>query len=833
MAALAASMVGCSSDRSATESTTTVRAADSDGYRAEIRRTTDGVPHITASDLGSVVFGQGWASGEDYSCTLADQILKVTSTRAKWLGPGEGDENVDSDFAWKALRLEEIATKEWTEVDSRVRDLMDAFTAGWNAHLARVGADGVKGWCAGAAWLQPITPFQLFTYAKSIALAASGAQLARFVGKVQPPSTGDGAGAPSSTSAKPAALHSGGAADSPASGIGGGEPSGSGLASNAWALGSERSSGGGGMLMANPHFPWEGPLRFWEVQLTVPGQLNIYGAMLTGLPAVGIGFNEHIAWSHTVSAGNRFTAYRLTLAPGDPTSYVKDAKPVAMRHRDVTIEVAGAAPVTRTLWWSEYGPILDFPGVGWSRTSTLTFRDANSTNDELFDQFLAMDRATSMAEFKKAHRRYQGIPLFNTIAASSDGQAWYADTSATPNLSPAAEAAFKDRLKSDPLTKTAYDNGAVLLDGSTSRDDWVDEKGARDPGLVPYSRMPQITRRDYVFNANDSYWLANGKKLLTGDYSILHGAQDTERSARTRENLAVLSDVGKSSPAGADGRFTLDELGSAALRNGGFLSRELRSEVVERCRKVTTVDLAPRPAAVGQIALPGGSVDLTKACQVLDEWNGRYDVDSRGAALFREFLGQFDRDAVWADPFDPDHPLTTPKGLVAAPTDGSPDPVLQALATAAQTLAAAGFELSVPLGEVQIDGRGSKLAVPGGTNTEGATNIVTWNPGLNKAAQGEGAPVPPERLSTATGLTSSGWLVDYGTSFLMVVDFTRGGPKARSILTYGETEDRDDPRFTSQTRRFAEKRWKDVAFTPAQIAAQAVGKAYTVGAPRR
>ena len=70
------------------------------------------------------------------------------------------------------------------------------------------------------------------------------------------------------------------------------------------------------MLLANPHFPWEGELRFWEVQLTVPGELDVYGAQLSGLPGIGIGFTEASAWTHTVSAGKRFTAYKLTLVPG-------------------------------------------------------------------------------------------------------------------------------------------------------------------------------------------------------------------------------------------------------------------------------------------------------------------------------------------------------------------------------------------------------------------------------------------------------------------------------------------------------------------------------------
>ena len=81
------------------------------------------------------------------------------------------------------------------------------------------------------------------------------------------------------------------------------------------------------MLLANPHFPWEQELRFWEVQLTIPGQSNIYGVQLSGLPGVGIGFTDSFAWTHTVSAGNRFTAYTLDLVPGSPTTYKYDDEP--------------------------------------------------------------------------------------------------------------------------------------------------------------------------------------------------------------------------------------------------------------------------------------------------------------------------------------------------------------------------------------------------------------------------------------------------------------------------------------------------------------------------
>ena len=142
-----------------------------------------------------------------------------------------------------------------------------------------------------------------------------------------------------------------------------------------------------------------------------------------------------------------------------------------------------------------------------------------------------MMTAQSFDEFVAAHREHQGIPLFNTIAVSNDGRAWYADTSATPNLSAEAEALYLERLDTDPITGIARENGVVLLDGSDSRFAWEDAPGARDPGLVPFDEMPMVERSDYVFNANDSFWMPHATEMLDG--RLLHGCTAPRtRSAR-------------------------------------------------------------------------------------------------------------------------------------------------------------------------------------------------------------------------------------------------------------------------------------------------------------
>ena len=88
------------------------------------------------------------------------------------------------------------------------------------------------------------------------------------------------------------------------------------------------------MVLANPHFPWRGTERFWMAQLDVPGQYDVEGGTLEGIPLIGIGFNQHLAWTHTVANDFRFTFYQLSLVPGDPTSYYVDGQSHKMKHGD-------------------------------------------------------------------------------------------------------------------------------------------------------------------------------------------------------------------------------------------------------------------------------------------------------------------------------------------------------------------------------------------------------------------------------------------------------------------------------------------------------------------
>lgn len=788
-------------------------AGDRSGrYRATIQRTAFGVAHITASDWGSLGFGQGYAAAADHGCDLADQVVRVRGERARWFGVGEADRHLRSDLAMAALGVQRRAERLYGRLRARTRRMLEGYAAGYNAFLRRRGPEGFPGWCRGRPWVRPIRPVDLLAVYVDLGLLASGRQLAGFIADAQPPGVATGTPDTRPAAGSGPAVPTAGPMGPSVRGLG---PGAAPVASNGWAIGSRRAAGARSLLLANPHFPWDGELRFWEVHLRIPGRLDVYGATLHGVMGVLIGFNRHVAWTHTVSAGHRFTLYRLTLDPSDPTRYRYGERWRRMRARPVTVTVrnedGSLRRETRTLWSSHYGPMLTVPGIGWTTTQALTYRDANLDNDAVLDQFLGMASARSLAAFRAVHRRHNGIPWANTIAASRGGRVWYADTSATPRLSKSAIRRWLDAIENDPLTKTAYESGAVLLDGSDPGNEWVPVRGARRPGLVPFTEQPELFRRDVVFNANDSHWLANPDAPLTG-FSPLHGRERRPPTPRTRMNAIQLA-----TDAGRDGRFTLAEVQRSALSNRSL-----------------TAELLLRPLLAAVCGDPGA---LAPACDALAGWNGRFDRDARGAALWRPFIESYTPEELtragplFSRDFDPDDPIDTPAGAAF----GDPAHAARArtaLAQAVADLAAAGHPPDVAYGELHHARRaGGRIPLHGGpgeplgiTNALGAARFST---------SAEPAPPPPDPVREGASLTAEGWPVNYGTSFLLAVAYTGTGPRARALLTYGQSADPASPHHADQLRLFADKRWRTVAFTERDIRRDPHLRTLRLSAPRR
>ena len=787
-------------------------------YEAEIRWTTHGVAHIRAADAGGLGFGQGYAAALDHLPTMADQLVKVRSERARYHGAGAEGQHLASDFGYLALGVVERAAALRAAQPQQIRDLAAGYVAGYNVAAVERKADGsLPAWCAGADWVRPIDELDFYAYLGDVALLGSGRNLAGIIGRAEAPGP-DGSVPPS-----------------PVSALGGGAGNAAGnAASNGWAFGGDVTASGHGLVVANPHFPWGGEARFWECHLTIPGELDVYGVALLGTPGVQMGFNEGVAWCHTFSRGSRFTLARLDLVAGHPTRYrfgdeERDMAPathrVMLRCDDGTL-----AAVERTLWSSHHGPMVNLPLVGWGLETGFTYRDANITNTQVLEQFLGMDKATTLDDFQAVFADVKGMPWVNTLAADASGRCWYIDASATPNLAPEAQARFHARLRDDFMAALLYENRVSLLDGSDPGDEWVDEPGARSPGLIPHDRLPSLERRDYVVNANDSHWLTNANSPLEG-YSPLHGLERTPRTMRTRQNLRTAERIA------AAGGLTVDGALDALFENTGLSADLLLDDVVRRCRAaggragaVPDGTVADGNVADGDIAdsnVPDGEATLARVAAILAAWDRRYELASVGAVLWREIVASFapgellDAGPLWAVAFHADDPVATPRGLAPAPAGGS-DPIATAVLHAVAALDGAGIGLDAPLGAVQwADRGGRRVALHGGGEVDGILNIAVPVGSLSSTSLEPGPdPLPAFAHRTdRTGLVAGGYRITYGTSFVMAVELTAEGPVGRGLLAYGQSGDPRSPHHVDGTEAYAAKATRPLLFRDADIEA--------------
>lgn len=759
-------------------------AASPSKYAARIRRTSHGVAHITAKTYGDLGFGEGYAQAEDHLCSIADQVVKARGERAKYFGPGKINEHLANDITMKAMRIHERGGEYLAKQPAEIREHYAGFVAGYNKYLEVTGKEKVPGWCQGADWVFPVTAQDMVAYQQVTLLVTTG--FAGMIASATPPAAGASNTTPSSAGTNEAAASLSFEFPKPD------------WASNGWALGKDLAASKKGMLIANPHYPWVGSNRFWEKHLVIPGKLDVYGVSLVGNIGVSIGFNKDVAWTHTVSAGKRFTVFMLDLVPGKPTVYRYGNEERAMTSRDVTVEVKQADGTigrqSRTVWFSHHGPILNVQGLGWNAKRVIAVRDANLDNNGAAAQWFEMDRANSMQAFQKAHEKNQGMPWVNTIATSREGIAWYADTASTPNLSKEALEDWQKRRKSDPITQRFDQQGMVLLNGSDPKSEWVNDPASTKPGVVGYANTPRIERFDYVFNANDSFWIANSSSPVTGSYSPLHGEQNTVRSLRTRNNDLTLSNRSPDRPAGSDGRFTLDEMGAALLSNRALAAELFKDELVARCNKA----------------------NLGEACRILGSWNGRYDLDSRGAVLFREWLAQYasadflGRGKLFAIDFDPKDPTNTPRGLAEG------DLAIDNLKKAIGVLEARKIALDAPLGELQYaDKAGRRIPIHGGQGAiEGIMNMQQNSRNTTTLEPMD----EPKLVAGSKLLTEKGYPVVHGSSFILALEFNDKGPRAKAFLTYSQSGDPKSPLFTDQTELFSKKQWRPVLFDEKSVA---------------
>ena len=536
------------------------------------------------------------------------------------------------------------------------------------------------------------------------------------------------------------------------------------------------------MVLANPHFPWQGSERFYQSHLVIPGKMNVSGASLFGVPVIMIGHTENLAWTHTVSTAFRFVPIQLKLVPGDPTSYLVDGQPEKMESNDVTVQTlqpdGSLAPVTRTLYTTRYGPVFNTlqgqPFFDWTPTTAYAMYDANADNLRLPQPLLRDQQRPVDPGAARDPEEVRGHPV-----GEHDGRRL------------ARQGALR-RHRLDP--ERPQREGDRRLPGAARRAHLPGPRAADPrrlalgcapgtdpdsvvPGIFGPSSMPFMFRRDYVANSNDSYWLTNPAQPLEGFARII-GDERTPRSLRTRLGLMMLEQRLAGTDGYAGDKFNLNKLRRIEFNDRLYGAELFRATLAEFCHAnpSSSTPTAPR------------STSATPARRSTASTRSRTSTAparSSSAASCRD-LGA----PPFTTPFDVTDPVNTPSGL-----DTSDPAVGTALADAVTDLSDAGIPFDAPLGHTSTSRAGAEnIPIHGGPDGQGAFNVITdrWK--------------PPAGYPDVTD----------GSSFIMVAGFDKDGkvrarPHDPHLLGVGEPElealRRPDPacsrRRSGSTRRSA------------------------------
>lgn len=724
----------------------------------DIRRTSFGVPHIRAENERGLGYGIGYAYAQDNLCLMANEIVTVNGERSRYFGPDqftlEERSNLASDLFFNWLNTPQAVAGFWQAQTAEVRDLIDGYVAGYNRSLAERQAQGLPAQCQGE-WVRPIAAQDLVKLTRRLLVEGGVGQFAEALAGATPPAAVAQVAWAQAFQLADArqqrfALDRG---------------------SNAVAIGSERSFNGRGMLLANPHFPWVGGMRFYQMHLTIPGKLDVMGAALPGLPMINIGFNQHLAWTHTVDSSKHFTLYRLQLDPKDSTRYLLDGKSLPLDKQTLTVNVkqpdGQIKAISHVVYSSVFGPVVQWPGkLDWDNQFAYSLRDANLENDRVLQQWYAMNQATSLKDLQASVHKIQGIPWVNTLAADDQGQTLYMNLSVVPNVN-----ADKLAKCSDPRIGLQM----IVLDGANSACAWDIDPNAVQKGIYAADKLPQLLRKDFVQHSNDSAWLANPAQPLSGFSPLI--SQDSQ-------------------PLGLRSRFALDRLGSLA-KAGPVVAADLQRMVMDD-QVYLAAQVMPDLLQFCSADLGADGAALKPVCASLKAWDVRANLDSGlGLVHFQGVMEALQQAPdIWRVVFDPKDAEHTPRGLAIDRPEVA-KAIREAMLASVEQVNKMGLKADSRWGEIQVvSSGGQQTPIHGGPGTLGIYNAI------------QSVPRTDGKLEVVSG-----------TSYLQIVTFDEKGPHAQGLLAFSLSSDPASKYSRDQTQAFSKKQLSVLPFTEQQIEA--------------
>ena len=376
--------------------------------------------------------------------------------------------------------------------------------------------------------------------------------------------------------------------------------------SNAWAIAPKNTKNGNAILLANPHLPWVdsyASYKFFEGHLILNGK-NMYGVTLLGFPVLGIAFNDHLGWTHTVNTLDNTDLYELTLKDGkylldnEYLNFEVESKIIKTKQEDGSLK---NDTIVRKV--SKHGVV-----ISEKNGKALALRFPYMDNPpHITQQWYDMGQATNFEEFETALKQ-NAISLFNVIYADKGGNIFYSFAGNVPDK------------------KGEWKDWSSTISGDKSDMIW--------DSYHSYDELPKLLnpKSGWLQNANE------GPFTSTIPQEIDYEAYDKDISVNNMD-------------------FRPQQSASLLLNK-----TDLTIEEVVRLKHSTKSSFFERIKDDFYGLKSNDSLTLA-ALDVLQRWDGEFNADSKGAVLFVNLFFTLDRGNLFKDNWTPEKPLSTPDGF--------------------------------------------------------------------------------------------------------------------------------------------------------------------------
>jgi penicillin G amidase len=346
--------------------------------------------------------------------------------------------------------------------------------------------------------------------------------------------------------------------------------------SNNWVVGPSKTKNKNPILCGDPHLALKMPSIWYEMQISTP-DMHAYGVSIPGMPAIIIGFNDHIAWTQTNVGHDVADWYTMKWTNAARTEYQYDGGTKKVDYRVEDIVVKDGATVKDTVKYSVWGPIV-YDNDTMPAANMAFHWLANDVLKSSIQSFVLLNKAKNYDEYSKALEGYN-VPAQNFAFACKNG-----------DIALKLGGIFPVKTK---------EQGRFVQDGSSSKNAWH--------GFIPKDMNPSYKNpaRGFVSSAN--------QQSTDPSYPYYYNSENFE-AYRGRIVNNILSKMNN---------ITIDSMKKMQNSNFSLMAEEALPTML---KLLDTAALTP---------------EMKPLLAELKSWNYNYDADKVAPIYFEEWYKAF------------------------------------------------------------------------------------------------------------------------------------------------------------------------------------------------